>query len=506
MTHTCKSLPLRALAAVSLATGLVAAGTGPLAAAGQWIEVKSAHFVVTSNAGDGSARTIAWQLEQIRSAIATLWPWAKVDLNRPLGVFVVKDETALKALAPEFWERKGGMRPATVWVGGMDQNYLAIRVDTEAEDRLNINPYVTSYFSYVSLILQQSVGRPMPLWFSRGLAGVMSNTIVRDAKIMLGPPIPWHLDRLRDRTRLKIPALLKVSRSSPEFLNGESLADFDAQAWALVHFLMFGEASVRWPKLDRFAQLVAQGIEPDAAFREVLGPPEDLEGPFGVYITRSLYSFRQLNVDVATKREGFTARPLSVPEAASRRAMFHAAMRRPVEARAAIDEARKAGSAPDAFAAEGLLFDAAGQDDEAKAAYGRAVDAASTNPYAYYRLASLLFRHEPDHDTLARIEKTLGQAVALNNRYAAAYALLGETRSLLGTGEPLGMALRAISLEPAEPHYRLTAASILWRQRKYDDALKHAEAALSLADTDDERQRAARMIESLTKAKGGGMD
>jgi tetratricopeptide (TPR) repeat protein len=489
-----------------LAGALLATGTRPLEAADQWIEVKSAHFVVTSNAGDGSTRTIAWQLEQIRSAIATLWPWAKVDLNKPLAVFALKDEMALKALAPQYWERKGGVRPATVWAGGPDQSYLAIRVDTEADEKLNINPYVTSYFSYVSLILQQSAGRPMPLWFSRGLAGVMSNTIVRDAKIMLGPPIPWHLDRLRDRTRFKIQALMKITRNSPEFLNGEGQSDFDAQAWALVHFLMFGEGGARWPKLDRFAQLVAQGTDPDVAFREVLGPPEELEAPFGAYISRSLYSFRQINVDVATKREGFSVRPLSPSDAASRRALFHAALRRPVEARAAIDEARKTGPAPDAFVAEGLLLDAAGQEDEAKAAYARAVDAGCTSPYAYYRLASLLFRAELDHDSLVRVEKILSQAVALNNRYAPAYALLGEARSQLGTGEPLGMALRAISLEPAEPHYRLTAASILWRDRKYDEALKHAEAALSLSDTDAERQRATRMIESLTKAKGGAVE
>jgi len=81
MKHILTGLPGRALAATCIASTLFAVGTRPLAAADQWIEVKSAHFVVTSNAGDGSTRTIAWQLEQIRSAIATLWPWAKVDLK-----------------------------------------------------------------------------------------------------------------------------------------------------------------------------------------------------------------------------------------------------------------------------------------------------------------------------------------------------------------------------------------------------------------------------------------
>src|SRR5438874_3134376 len=113
-------------------------------AAEQWIEVKSAHFIVTSNSGQGSATTLAWQLEQIRSAIAALWPWARLDLPKPLTVIAVKDENAMKALAPGYWERKGGVHPASVWVGGVDQNYLAIRTDVPADDTLTTNPYITS--------------------------------------------------------------------------------------------------------------------------------------------------------------------------------------------------------------------------------------------------------------------------------------------------------------------------------------------------------------------------
>jgi hypothetical protein len=160
-------------------------------AADQWIEVKSAHFVVTSNAGRSNARDVAWQLEQIRRAISVWWPWARVDLNKPLAVVSVKDETTMKALAPEYWEQKGRVHPVTVWVTGPDQHSMVVRTDVKAEDRLYINPYQTSYFSYVSLILQQSVDTDLPPWFLRGLSGVMSNTIVRSDEIQFGTVIPY---------------------------------------------------------------------------------------------------------------------------------------------------------------------------------------------------------------------------------------------------------------------------------------------------------------------------
>ena len=177
-------------------------------------------------------------------------------------------------------------------------------------------------------------------------------------------------------------------------------------------------------------------------------------------------------------------------------------MRRPEDARRAIDEARKAGAAPDTFVAEALMLDTAGKEDEAVAAYQRAVDAGTKSSYAYYRLASLSWRGQVDHDALVKIEKILSQAIELNYRFASAYALLGEARSVLGIGDPIGMALRAISLEPSEPDYRLTAASILQRDRKYDEALKHAQAALALSDTDAERRRATDLIDQITRAKG----
>jgi hypothetical protein len=74
---------------------------------------------------------------------------------------------------------------------------MAIRTDVRGEDDNLLNPYTTAYFAYVNLILTSSFGRDLPLWFSRGLAGVLSNTIVEGNQILLGPVIPWHLRRLQ---------------------------------------------------------------------------------------------------------------------------------------------------------------------------------------------------------------------------------------------------------------------------------------------------------------------
>jgi TonB family protein len=469
-----------------------------------WVEMRSAHFQVISNASEGNTRTLTWQLEQIRNVIAALWPWARVDLSRPLGVIAVKDESSMRALAPAYWEGKGDIRPVSVWVTGADRPYLVIRADLRGDDRNTLNPHISAYYSYVSLVLQSSLARDLPLWLGRGLAGVVSNTVVRDNFILLGPPIPWHLQRMRSGSRLSLNQLVAVTRSSPEFTQGDRLLAFDAQSWAFVHYLMFGRDGSQRRQLDQLIALINQGTDPAIALKEALGPVEAFEGPLNFYVNQAIFPYVKAPLDVSVKREAFNVRPLSASEAAAARATFHVATRRPLEARALIGAARKVDpSAAATDVAEGLLLDSEGNKDEARKAYANAVERGSTNPHAYFRLASLESGPNPDRGTLLQMEKHLTRAVELNDRLAAAYAYLAEVRVALDpkTDGALPLARRAIALEPAEPGHHLAAARILWRKGNYDDARNEAQTALSLSRTDQERDGAQRVIKGVDAAK-----
>jgi len=469
-----------------------------------WIEMRSAHFQVISNASEGSTRTLTWQLEQIRNVIAVLWPWARVDLSTPLGAVAVKDENSMRALAPAFWEGKGDVHPVSVWVTGADRSYLVIRADLRGDDRSTLNPHISAYYSYVSLVLQSSMARELPLWLGRGLAGVVSNTVVRDNFILLGPPIPWHLQRLRSGSRLPLNALVTVTRSSPEYTQGDRLMGFDAQSWAFVHYLMFGQEGRLRPKLDQLLALINRGTDPAIALKEAIGPVEAFEGPLNVYVNKVLFPYANAPLDVSVKREAFNVHPLSASEAAAARAAFHVAMRRPLEARALINAARNADpSAAASYVAEGLLLDSEGNKDEARKAYASAVERGSTNPHAYVRLASLESLPNPDRSAMLRIETHLARAVELNDRLAAAYAYLAEVRAALDakSGSALPLARRAIALEPAEPGHHLAAARVLWRGGSYDEARTEAQTALSLSRTDQQRDGAQQVIKAVDAAR-----
>src|SRR4029077_20698479 len=76
-----------------------------------WIEVRSPHFVVSSNAGEKEARRVADQFEQIRALFHTAFPNLRVDPAEPVLILAAKNENTMKMLLPEEWEAKGHVHP-----------------------------------------------------------------------------------------------------------------------------------------------------------------------------------------------------------------------------------------------------------------------------------------------------------------------------------------------------------------------------------------------------------
>jgi TonB family protein len=403
----------RLFAGVGLLLGLLlVTPCASLAAERPWIEVKSPHFLVISDSNEKTARAVAWQFEQVRAAIQNVWPWVRIDVGKPLLVIAVRDEASMKAIAPKYWEERGGVRPASVFVTGADRHYIALRADVKAEDTPGINPYINAYWSYVALVLQTGVGQvDLPLWFFRGLVSVMSNTIVRDSYIQVGHVIPWQLQRLRTGGRLRLSEFLSVGRDSPSYTQADRLEVFDAESWAFAHYLMFGDQGAHQEAFNRFARLLFEGRPPATALELGLGNIETLENGFSAYLSRQLFQFVQIKVDLNVKPEDFATRGVSGAEAAAARAAFHVAMGRPLEARASIEEARKADSRLAAsYEVEGLLLENERKTEEALAAYAKAVELGSMQFHPHFRLARLLVNASRRDDAQKEARRALALA------------------------------------------------------------------------------------------------
>lgn len=492
---------MRKFAAVLLAMAL---GASPAAAAPPpWLEVRSQHFTVVTNAGEKSGRRAAWQMEQIRQALKLIWPWANIDGGQPVTIFAVRDEATLKTLGPQYWEGKR-FRPTSFWATGVDRQYIALRTDLAEPGDEGDNPYQTAYWNYVSLVFHRSLPPGTPEWYSRGVTEVLSNTIVREKEIHVGRLMDQHLRRMREQTHIPLAEFLAVQRGS-KYLTRETEAwQFEAQSWVFVHYLMFGNRGQHSARVNRFNHLLLQGVAPDVAQTEAFGP--DMTPYFlGMreYLTKSIFQYSRIPTALDLKAEGFASRVLSPAESAVERAYLLAAMGRPVESRALLAEGAKAEPAhPGLFEVEGLLLDREQKPAEARAAFGKAVELGSKRAQVFYRVAQLTRPPSgADGPTNEKIATLLEKALALDPQSARAMSFLADIRSDLGQNEEaMDLAQKAVKLEPESMYHRLALARALWNGQRTEEAVAAARSALSAAETDQERGYAQRFLDFAAQA------
>src|SRR5215472_7305644 len=107
-------------------------------AADNWVEVRSPHFTVSSNAGEKEARRIANQFEEIRSVFQTAFTSFRLDFGKPLIIIAVKNEDSLKILLPDYYVTKDRTRLAGMYLARFDRNFALLRTDVSGSAE---NPY-----------------------------------------------------------------------------------------------------------------------------------------------------------------------------------------------------------------------------------------------------------------------------------------------------------------------------------------------------------------------------
>jgi TPR repeat protein len=477
------------LALLALAWG------GSAAAAETWLEVKTTSFTVVSNAGEGTARRTAGEFEQVRAAYAKLWPWAHLAPEKVTVVLALKDDGTLKRWAPGYYEVKGGINVVSGSAGIGDREYLLLRTDSRPDD-MSVTPNYNLYRGYLTLLLSASLERRLPLWLSNGLADVFGNTSVHDKEILIGRPVSWQLRRYNESGRLPWQQILDARAGSPLVLKESQRQLFDAQCYVLVHYLAFGDRGAHAAQLGHFIQLWLAGRSQEQAVAETFGDLTALEGQLNEYATKSVMSSARLQTESSLENTASPARAMPPAEIAGLQASVHVAMGRPVEAQAAIQQARAADpGSPSSYDAEGLLADRDKDKPRATQAYVRATELSSTSAYSHYRAAQLLWKQDADAPTLAALRQRLERAIQLNASYADAHSYLADVLEQQGDGPAaLAEAQLAVRLEPGESYHRVALARALGKLGRNDEARKAAETGLSLADNDEERSSAERFL------------
>jgi tetratricopeptide (TPR) repeat protein len=467
----------------------------PISAADRWIEVRSPHFVVVSNSGEKEARKIAGQFEIFRAVFQKALPKTRVDPGQPLIILAARNESTLKTLIPQYWDKKGNMHPIGVFVPGTDRHYVALRLDSEGE-----NPYGVIYHEYVHLLISLNF-QWVPMWLNEGLAEFYANSELGSKDVSLGRPSAAHLQLLQERRLLPLEVVLAVTHTSPQYNEADTSGVFYAESWALVHYLMLDNKTGHTKELAQFINLLQQGAITKDAFQQVFGDIKKFEQKLGLYMSQPTFYALTMKSPPGADPSTFTSRELGPAEAAAARGDFYVHTDRTAEARAALEEATRLDpKLAGPYESLGILSYRHGDREEALKWFHEAVQLDSKNFLAHYFYAFLSSQGSaftPERIEIA--EEGLRKAIELNPNFAPAYAALSQFYVIRGErlDEALTLARKSTELEPGTLTNHLAVANVLMRQGRTDDAQRLAQRVLEVAKTPQDRMAATQFLEQM---------
>ena len=439
-----------------------------------WIEVRSPHFTVVTDAGEKQGRHILDQFEHMRLVFQVLFPKMNVDPAAPIMVMAVRNQKEFRELEPAAYLAKGQLNLAGYFLREPDKNDVLLRLDVEGE-----HPYATVYHEYTHLEIGEAT-EWLPLWLNEGLAEFFQNTEFDGNTARLGEPSRDDLLFLQQNRLIPLETLFRVDANSPYYHEEQKGTVFYAESWALTHYLETTDVMQHTDRVARYAQMVGEHEDPVVAAEAAFGDLKKLQVILDGYTSRGAYTYFKLNTPPMNEN-AVTAEPITTPQADAIRADFLASLGRTADARVLLATVLQ--EDPNNVLAHetmGFLAFREGKHDEAKKWYAQAVTLDSRSYLAHYYFATLSMM---DGTTGNEVESSLKTAIQLNPRFAPAYdrlaMLYGMRHEELDAAH--GFSLQAISLEPENVNYRLNAAHILVEQNKYDDAVRVLEAAAKVA-------------------------
>jgi tetratricopeptide (TPR) repeat protein len=211
-----------------------------------WIEVRSPHFAIITDAGEKRGHEVAFRLEQMQAVFAGFL--LKEDLSRPipLTVFAFRGDKEYSAVVPR--QQAGLAPPPAFLLRGEDRDFLVLNLATA-------EPWRSAAHDLAHAFLEGNYPTTTS-WFDEGLAEYFSSIQLDNKRIAIGgdpelhpelqsdlfqntaqkatPPKPLT-DFLLAPIWISMADLLTMWRNGPE---GTHRTQFYAQSWMTIHYLL----------------------------------------------------------------------------------------------------------------------------------------------------------------------------------------------------------------------------------------------------------------------------
>ncbi len=460
-----------------------------------WIEVRSPHFVVASNAGEKEARRIADQFEQIRTLFHTAFGTLRVDPAQAVLILAAKNENTMKMLLPEDWEVKGHVHPAGVYQQGEDKHYVIVRLDSRGA-----NPFHSLYHEYTHALLHLNF-RGLPLWLEEGLAEFYGNSRLSEKESRIGTIDETHLYILGQNKLLPIEMLLNVEESSPYYNEANQASVFYAESWALVHYLMLDPEAQQRQLLKNFlASWEKSGNQIEAA-EQAFGNLERFGQIIEGYSRQRTFRVALLKNGQQAADKSYTVRSLPAGEVLALRGDCATHRNKFEQAKPLVEQAVQA--EPNLSLSHevlGYYLYRTGDHSEADTEMKRAMEVGSTSFVAPYYHGLLLIRGGlAGAEVLQQAIQSLQKATQINPQFAPAFEGLAQAYSLNQETQKQAVdaGIRAAKLDPTTHAYAINLVYLLLNNNRDVDAKQLAQRLLEKAKSPAEIQTARDLLERV---------
>ena len=423
-----------------------------------WLEVRTRHFDISSSLGPEATTRLANDLENFRLSVEYL-----IDADVPPLAIRTKVYAFDGRRVVRPFDRRGA---SGYFLPSLDGGRIVLR--TGGGWRRDAT--VDLKLEFARFLFRNREGLDRPLWYDEGFGQFVSTMKAQDGAMEIGLARPDQIALLRDRLQLSVERLIQLQDLTE--LSKHEREIFNAESWALVHYLTFGKghpAQAR-KRFRRYFDLLEQGTSYPKALQKAFGEtPSEIKKGLSGYVREQ--EFGSMTMRIPQRRAKVpTPRRLEPANAATRLGWLAVALGRAKIALGYFERALEPDPEnPSAMA--GLVASARIQQDwkSAEARYARAQEVAPNHSLMHLEggraaLAEARETASPRDQTrlTALAQQRFRKSIDELGTNPEAYALLGSSYLLPGEDPARGVAplIRAQALLPSSLEIELIRARI----------------------------------------------